>query len=372
MMNHMATRMLQSTINSWNFFLENATGDIIFQLSQQLYCKCYSPSDILTELFDRYCDGLELPYEGLLLKYFPEKYDALKQNSPIELLEDVFLVDVIHTSINRCAEDERDLLLDILGFESNVKKKDVAVRLISRAESMDRFLLPGVAMLLINPKYYKTVDFASWPFRLDHYQLYTLEQIRNHVPISHIVAICILLISFHRSSIYAAPHPEAAKDIYSIPPDIFSNPAKSLLPYVGILPKKEFVEDITRFRELIQRMTEWSGHQTRENVETMLRVLTGYPFEASQEKIIWDGRQFRTLLYIVKYMFDSKPGRGLKENKYPIIMNNTLFDPDVDPVDFKMFQTTEDMSKQIGYGKGVSREIKNVLHGLYPTIYKNA
>ena len=362
--------MQQSTINSWNFFLEHATGDIIFQLSQQLYCSFYSPSEILTELFKRYCGGLELPYEGLLLEFLPKKSDALQYTSSVEQLEDAFLVDVIHTSINRCTEDERYVLMDILGLDAKARKKEIAVRLLSRAESMDRFLLPGAAMLLINPRYYKNVDFMTWPFHLDLHRFHTLEQIQDHVPISDATAICILLITFHRGYIYASSLSDDTKDIYSIPPDLFSSPVKSLLPYVGILPRKEFVEDISRFKELIQRMTEWSGHPTRENVETMLRVLTGYPFESLQEKIIWDGRQFRTLLYIVKYMYDSKPGRGLKEKKYPIILENTVFDPGVDPVDLQLFEN--DISKQIGYGKGVSKEIKTVLHDLYPTIYKNA
>ncbi len=165
------------------------------------------------------------------------------------------------------------------------------------------------------------------------------------------------------------------KDIYDIPEDIFSNKVKTLFPCIGILPRKEFRDDLSRFRDFIRWMTQWSGHPTRENVETILRVLTGYPFGAIQEKILWDGRQLRTLLYIVKYMFDSKPGRG-QEKKYSIVLDNTTFEPAVDDYFDKEHllapESRVEISHRIGGGKGVSPDIRKVLSDLYPTIYRKS
>ena len=347
--------MLQNTLDSWHFFLNGATGDCISLLTQCMGISKYSPEAVLEHLFQSSYNGVELSYEGYLFDIC-KKRTGLSDALPIEEMEDRILVDIFNTAIKRCSEDERDLLLDLL----------------NRAPAMDKFLLPGIILSLCGP-YYKQLDFMIWPFRLDRQQYQALERIRYRVSIPYSDWEPTVFIAFHRS--HAFNHdsdqecPTNEQDIYAIPEDIFTSVVKSKRPFIEKPLLEEFRTDPARFRTLITRMIEWSGHPTRDNVETLLRVLTGYPFESNQEKILWDGRKIRILLYCVKFMYDNKRA-AYGKGKFHVILANTEWDPNVMGEDHT-FTDANQVSHYIadGTNKGIPHEVLRTLYDLYPTRY---
>ena len=175
--------MLQNTIDSWNFFFKDATGDCIALLSQSMRVNEYMPEAILEKLFRDCFHGTELSYEGYIFETCKKK-GLLYRDLPLERMEDCLLVNILSSAVKRCTEDERDLLLDLLGLEDNLAKGPLTKVLLDRAQSMDRFLMPAIILLLFGP-YYRRLDFLTWPFRLDRNQLRTIEQAHYHVDISY-------------------------------------------------------------------------------------------------------------------------------------------------------------------------------------------
>ena len=194
--------MLQNTINSWRFFLEGATGDCIAMLAQSLGTNCYSPEAILNRLFQQEYKGNELSYEAYLLDLCRRR-GLLSESIPIERMEDHILVNVLSTAVKRCTEDERDCLVDLLGFGDAIDKKSFSNALLDRAPSMDKYLLPSIILLMCGP-YYKSLDFIMWPFRLDHQQELTIGQTQIHASIPYSDWIPLIFISFHRSRWYSS------------------------------------------------------------------------------------------------------------------------------------------------------------------------
>lgn len=194
--------MLQNTIDSWGFFLENATGDCIFMLAESLGANRYSPEAILNRLFQQEYKGNELSYEAYLFDLC-RKRGLLSESLPIERMEDHILVNILSTTTKRCTEDERDCLVDLLGFGNSLDKKSFSKELLDRAPSMDKYLLPSILLLLCGP-YYKNLDFMTWPFRLDRQQLSTIGQAQNHAKIPNSDWIPLVFISFHRSRWYSS------------------------------------------------------------------------------------------------------------------------------------------------------------------------
>lgn len=227
---------LSSTINSWNFFLDDAPGDALAQLSQILNCSIYSPEGLLDKLFERYCGGKELSYEQYLLYNLGKRSIDFGMDPTIENMEDAILSDVVYSAIKRCTEDEKDLLVDLLGFKGGLGKKEIGEELSLRASSMDRFLLPAILMLLVDTHYYRELSYAKWSFWLDPQQLSTLASAGSHARIGNEVLAIVVLISCRRNFVYSEnkPAPEeavsnerkvgdAGEDICSIPEDIISN-----------------------------------------------------------------------------------------------------------------------------------------------------
>lgn len=366
--------MLQNTINSWGFFLKFRSSDVYEQLGDIFRNHPFSPEDYLNNIFDVYSEGIELSYQDYLLSYLRRGHKKDEQNRTIEQIEDTVLLNIIHSVMKKCTEDERDLLLDLLAYDGgSVEKNTIYERLSIRAATMDRFLLPGIALVLINPWYYGHLDYMNWSFRINSQQYETLKSIQQRAPLGDEAAVVAILIAYHRTSIYwdSIRIEHDTVDQFSIPDDIFGNHEITSLPCIGIKPKTEFMEDWSRFDEFVSLLSQWSGHPTTENTKVILRVLTGYPFETSQEKIMWDGRQLRTLLYIVKYMFKASRGRGRTGKTYSVIIDNTVFDPEVERLDQEYFlDDPTQISNQIGNGKGVPLEKKKQLNRLYPSIYK--
>ena len=369
----MSHNMLQNTLNSWQFFLNEATGDCISLLNQCLGINEYNPQAVLVHLFQRSYNGVELSYEGYLFDIC-QKRTGVPEALPIEEMEDRVLIDIIYTAIKRCTEDERDLLIDLLGLGDNTDKQSFKKVLLNRAPAMDKFLLPGIILSLCGP-YYKQLDFMTWPFRLDRQHYQALERIRHHVGITYSDWEPTVFIAFHRCHVFKHDSDQECsaneEDIYAIPEDLFSSIVKSKRPFIEKPLLEEFRSDPVRFKTLITRMIEWSGHPTRSNVETLLRVMTGYPFESDQEKLLWDGRQIRVLLYCVKFMYDNKraaSGRG----KFQVILDNTEWNPDVKQGDRTLTDANE-VSHLIGDGtkKSIPHEVLRTLYGLYPTRFTN-
>lgn len=193
--------MLQNTIDSWRFFLEDATGDCIALLAQSLGTNDYTPEAILNRLFQKDCKGNELPYEGYLFDLC-KKRGLLSDALPIERMEDHILVVIVSTALKRCTEDERDCLVDLLGFGDSLDKKSFEKALLDRTPSMDKFLLPAIILLLCGP-YYKSLDFMTWPFRLDRQQLLTIGRAGDHAEIPYSDWIPLVFITFRRSKWYS-------------------------------------------------------------------------------------------------------------------------------------------------------------------------
>lgn len=168
------------------------------------------------------------------------------------------------------------------------------------------------------------------------------------------------------------PVTPGAEYIFQIPDDLFSIATKSKKPYLDFPLRDEFTQNLAHFKDFIEYMTELSGHVTRDNVETLLRILTGYPFSTQQEKLLWDGRQIRALLYIIKFMFPSSPGKGKK--KYQPIIENTVFDPEVNSNDETYLLEQPNRITSIikdGHMAGIPISVLKDLYNLYPTVYTN-
>ena len=372
--------MLQNTINSWKFFLEGSSGDCIYQLAERLNCKLTSPAAILTKLFNDYSGGIELSYEAFLFDILKKQYGETAQVKDVENIEDALLVNIIHSAIKRCPEDERDVLLGYLGLPGNLDKAEIKKELTERAPSMDRFLLPGVALLLVDPRFYfDKYEAIRWPFYVDHRQFEDFWKVLcKRVSYGNELEMAILLIACHRVFIYQPDQKSqesfSEEILFDLPDDLFTIQPKTQKPYIDVPPREEFTTDLSHFKEFISYLLELSGHISRDNAETILRVLTGYPFESKQEKILWDGRQYRALFYAVKFMFKAKDGRRPKGKTYPVILNNTVYEPEVeDRLEWNAFANTEDFSNRIGdgIGKGISPLVLKKLYDLYPTVYTN-
>lgn len=203
--------MLQSTINSWSFFLDNASGDCLSHLAQSLDCHSYSPSDILNKLFKDNGDGTELSYDSFLYTNCRNLLSNVDYSPSVEQMEDTILVDLIYSTIKRCPEDEKDLLLDLLGLNGSIDKDAIVKELSIRAASMDRYLLPGIALLIVAPQYYRRIDFMHWPFHLSSKQVKSLYSVRNHISYGDDTLTLIIIIAFHRSIVYSPESTKTAK-----------------------------------------------------------------------------------------------------------------------------------------------------------------
>ena len=245
---------------------------------------------------------------------------------------------------------------------------------------MDKFLLPGIALLLFLP-ISSISHFFTLPFRLDRNQDNTFGQIRRHTSVPDSDRAAVVLIGARRSYSYNGVNSktegqEIGKELISdgiinIPEDIFTVIPKTYEPFIGITLKEEFMDDRERFQEFIHYLIQLSGHVSKENAETLLRILTGYPFPVKQKKLLWDGRQFRSLLYVIKFMYKPKEGKGLR---YSIILENSEFEPAVDSYEWKQIvELHKDFSNSIGngIGKRISRLVLQRLYDLYPTVYTN-
>ena len=371
--------MLPSTIDSWRFFLQDASGDYVYLLSQALGSNSYSPDALLNIIFNREFKGIEVSYDGYLHEHCRRQNREFRSSS-IESMEDLILIDIINTAIKRCPEDEKDLLLNLLGIGDDVEKKAFTEVLSKRALSMDKFLLPGIALLLFLP-ISSISHFFTLPFRLDRNQDNTFGQIRRHTSVPDSDRAAVVLIGARRSYSYNGVNSktegqEIGKELISdgivnIPEDIFTVIPKTYEPFIGITIREEFVDDRERFQEFIHYLIQLSGHVSKENAETLLRILTGYPFPVKQKKLLWDGRQFRSLLYVIKFMYKPKEGKGLR---YSIILENSEFEPAVDSYEWKQIvELHKDFSNSIGngIGKRISRLVLQRLYDLYPTVYTN-
>lgn len=191
--------MQQNTINSWGFFLDYASGDVLAQLASILNCHSYSPHDILNKLFEVYSDGVEFSYEGYLFSYLQRQNVGVKHLFSIEQMENAILAGIVSEAIKRCPEREGYLLLDLLGIEGEIVNSSISKEVIASIESIDGFKLTGLALLLIDPHYYKRLDFVTWPFRLNSLQYEKLYHIQKYSSISNESTAIVLLIAFHRS-----------------------------------------------------------------------------------------------------------------------------------------------------------------------------
>lgn len=150
------------------------------------------------------------------------------------------------------------------------------------------------------------------------------------------------------------------EDMFSIPEDIFTRLDKSLNEFISVQIHDDIKNDLLRFESFIRFVSSISGLKyDRSDVETLLRVLTGYPFEDDLDKLRWHGDYAKNLFYVVKGFY--------KRNKraYNTIVRATEFEsyrPD--------WVDDDDKSKYFTQEK-IDSTIVNTLSELYPTLYKS-
>lgn len=155
------------------------------------------------------------------------------------------------------------------------------------------------------------------------------------------------------------PSYSVSSDIFNLPDDLFTRKDLTSKPFINNPLPAEVKKDINKFKEFIEYVSSLSGCKyERADVETLLRILTGYPFENDRDELIWDSRNGRDLFYVIKYLFKGK------HNKYDVVFENTTF------VNGKIaFDKGGDISKEFT-PQNIDIDVVNKLNNFYPNLYK--
>lgn len=159
-----------------------------------------------------------------------------------------------------------------------------------------------------------------------------------------------------------------SSDIFNLPEDLFTRKELTSKLFINKPLPAEIKEDLTKFKKFIKYVSSLSGCKyERADVETLLRILTGYPFENDREELIWDLRNQRNLYYVIQGLYRGKHGA------YESISNATSFVNEEKTTDYfegeKRLEKLKDKSKYIDI-KFIDIEVVKTLNGLYPTLYK--
>lgn len=122
-------------------------------------------------------------------------------------------------------------------------------------------------------------------------------------------------------------------DIFSIPKDIFTRRDKSSNEFIRANIHDDIKNDLRQFEDFIRFVSSISGlRYERSDIETLLRVLTGYPFEEENGKELrWHGAYVKNLFYVVQGFYKRNKNaystieRALEKNEHT---PDWVYDPD--------------------------------------------